>query len=140
MAIVLAHVAAIGIALYLIAFHLPLLADFSYLLPQDAPSVVDLRKLEARVKATDIVMVVIQAKTPAERAATAREVAAAIRKLPPELVGNVEEDDADVRNFLRAHRHLFVPYDDLVNAKTALEHRLKAGKLKANPLYIELDE
>jgi len=44
-AVVGAHVVVLGLAVYLIAFKLPLFADFSYLLPQEAPAVKDLRRL-----------------------------------------------------------------------------------------------
>jgi len=140
LAILLGHLVAVAAAIYLIAFHLPLFADFSYLLPQDASAVQDLRKLEARVKATDNVLVVIQARSSEERAAATHDMTAGIRKLPPDLVGTVQDDDTEVRAFLRAHRHLFVPYDDLVRAKAALDRRLRIAKLKANPLYVDLDD
>jgi predicted RND superfamily exporter protein len=139
-AIIVGHLVALGAAIYLIAYHLPLFADFSYLLPQDAPAVVDLRKLEARVKTTDTVLVVIQAPSSEERAKAAAEIAAGIRKLPRELVEQVEDDDAEIRAFLRTHRHMLAPYDDLVRARSALERRIKAAKLEKHPLFIDLDD
>ena len=55
--ILLVHAVVLAFAVYLVVFKLPLFADFSYLLPQDAPSVEDsLRRLEARVKTTDTVL------------------------------------------------------------------------------------
>jgi uncharacterized protein len=140
LAIIAGHIMALGAAIWLIAYHLPLFADFSYLLPQEAPAVRDLRKLEARVKSTDTVLVVLQAPTPEVRAAAARDLADGIRKLPSELVEKVEDDDADVRAFYRANRHLFVPLEDLQRARDALDTHIKAAKLKANPLYIDLDD
>jgi predicted RND superfamily exporter protein len=137
--VIAAHAIVLAAAIYLIACRLPLYADFSYLLPQDAPAVRDLRRLEARLKATDTVLVVLQAPTPESRAVAAREMATGLRAISSELVEHVDEDDADLRDFLRAHRHLFVPADDLERAKTALERRVKAAKLAANPLYIDLE-
>jgi predicted RND superfamily exporter protein len=63
------YVVVLGIAIYLIAFKLPLFADFSYLLPQDVPAVRDLRKLEARTKSVDTMLVIIRAETPEAQAA-----------------------------------------------------------------------
>ncbi len=140
LAVIGAHVAVLGIALYLIAFRLPLYADFSYLLPQDAPAVKDLRRLEARVKATDTVLVVVRAPTAEARAAVVKEMAVAIRAFPHELVDDVEEDDVEIRDFLRAHKFLFVPLPDLVKARDALAHRIARAKLDANPLYIDVDD
>jgi predicted RND superfamily exporter protein len=139
-AIILGHLIALGCAIYLIAFKLPLFADFSYLLPQDAPAVVDLRKLEGRVKTTDTVLVIVQTTSPAERAQVAAELAAGFRKLPADLVEQVEDDDSEVRAYLREHKYLLAPYDDLVRVRDALDRRIKLAKLEKNPLYIDLED
>src|SRR2546425_1018268 len=94
-AVIAGHVAVLGIAVYLIAFRLPLYADFSYLLPQDAPAVVDLRRLEARIKATDTMLVIVQAPSPEARAATVADLATGLRALPRDLVATVATDDAE---------------------------------------------
>jgi len=140
LAIIVAHVVLLASAVYLIANHLPLRADFSYLLPQDTQSVKDLRRLEARVRAGDSALVVIDATTPEDRAGIVDKMAAAIGKLPPELVESVETDDAELRQFLRDRRHLFVPLPELEKARDALASYMKTAKLKANPLYVDLDD
>ncbi|HTR51393.1 MAG TPA: MMPL family transporter [Kofleriaceae bacterium] len=139
-AILLAWAAVLAASVYLVAWHLPLFADFSYLLPQDAPAVRDLRRLEARVKAPDTVLVVIDAPDPAARAAAMREMTAAIRALPKDLVDDAEDDDADIRAFLRAHRELYVPLPELERAERAIADEIKQAKLRANPLYVDLDD
>ncbi len=139
-AIILVHALVLAASVYLVAYRLPLFADFSYLLPQDAKAVRDLRKLEARVKATDTVLVVITAPTPQAREAAQHEMAEAIRKAPKHLVDQVIEDDAELRAFLRAHKELYVPLPDLVKARDALAERLRSAKLAANPLYVDLDD
>lgn len=128
------------VAAYLTAFHLPLKADFSHLLPQDAPSVRDLHALEARTDSQDTLLIIVESDDPAMRAEVAAELAAASRAMPPELVNRVEDDDAVTRAFLRDHRHLFIPLDDLKEAHAALEKRIANAKLAANPLYIDLEE
>lgn len=139
-AILVAHAVLLVAALDLIAFHLPLFADFSYLLPQDAPAVRDLRRLEARVKATDTTLALVVAPTSATREQVMRELGAALRTLPPELVERVIDDDSQARAFFKARRHLFVPLADLEQAEAALARRITAAKLAANPLYIDLDD
>ncbi len=126
--------------IYLVLFHLPLRADFSYLLPQDAPAVRDLRKLEARVKASDSVLVIVDAKTPADRAAAVTTLADGIRAFPPTLVEHVTVDQVEIKTFLEAHRHLLVPLADLERARDALGRRIAQAKLEANPLFIDLDD
>ncbi|MBS1120747.1 MAG: exporters of the superfamily [Deltaproteobacteria bacterium] len=140
LAIILTHLALLGGAIYLIGYRLPLFADFSHLLPQDAPAVRDLRRLEARVKATDIVLAVIDAPSSEVRAAAVRELADRMSRISPDLIEHVDADDGDVREFLKARRHLYVPLDDLVRARDALTHRIHDAKLRANPLYIDLED
>lgn len=140
LAIIAAHLALVAGAIYLILNYLPLRADFSYLLPQDAPAVRDLRKLEARVKASDTVLVVVEAPTPAVRERAVRELVAGMQNIPRTLVEAVESDDSDVREFFSARRHLFVPLPDLERARDVLDRKIKQAKLAANPLYIDVDE
>ncbi len=139
-AILLISAALFAAAVYLAAVHLPLRADFSHLLPQDAQSVRDLRRLEARIVAQDTVLVLVTSDDPALTATLTDEMAAAIRALPAALVQRVETDDAETRAFLRAHRHLFVPYEDLVEARDALAARIERAKQDANPLFVRLDD
>ena len=138
-AVIGAHALVLALAGYLIAFHSPLFADFSYLLPQDAPAVTDLRRLEKRIKATDTMLVVVQAPTSDARAAAVRQLADAFREFPKDLVGEVEDDDVETRDFLRDNKFLFVPLVDLQRARDALAKRIAAAKLAANPLYVDLD-
>jgi hypothetical protein len=127
-------------ALYLVAFELPLKADFAYLLPPDAPAVRDQRRLEAMVSTQDTALLIVQAPDPATRVAVVQELTARLRTLPPTQVAHLETDDADTRAFLRANRHLFVPLADLERGRDALRARINAAKLKANPLYVSLDD
>ncbi|CAN5887962.1 hypothetical protein BH11MYX3_BH11MYX3_23340 [soil metagenome] len=127
-------------SLWLVAFHLPLRADFANLLPADAPAVRDLHRLEQRVSARDKLLVLVVADRPDDRARAARALAARLRTLSPALVERVEDDDAIMRAFLGAHRQLYVPLADLEAARDALTTRVHHARLAANPLYVDLDE
>jgi uncharacterized protein len=127
-------------AVYLIAFELPLRADFSYLLPQDAPAVRDLRRLEARVKTTETVLVIIESPSAETTASATEQLEQRLEGLRSPLIGRVIGDEAELRAFLQARRHLFVPVDDLVRARDALKARVDAAKLQANPLFIDLGD
>lgn len=56
------------------------------------------------------------------------------------MVERVDADDADVRAFVGAHRHLFVPLDELTRARDALARHVRDAKLRANPLFIDLED
>src|SRR5258708_5827841 len=91
-AIATATVVLFAAAAYLTAFRLPLLADLSYLLPQDAPAVRGLRTLERRVVTKDTTLVIISAPDPQTRAAAASEMIDGTRSLPADLVDRVDAD------------------------------------------------
>lgn len=140
MLVAVVGVMVLAASILLVATRLRLFADFSYLLPQDAPAVRDLRRLEERLAAKDTVLVVVVAPDSATRGTVAGEVAAAVKQIPRELVERVETDDKITRDFLRPRRHLLVPLPELVNARDALADRIKRAKLKANPLFVDLDD
>ncbi|MCE9577206.1 MAG: MMPL family transporter [Deltaproteobacteria bacterium] len=127
-------------AVYLIAFHLPLKADFAYLLPADSPAVRDQHRLEQMVAVQDTALVLVLAPTPEVRAHVVGEMIARLRALPASQIAHLETDDADTRAFLKANRHLFISVEDLQRAYQALTERVAAAKLAANPLYVAVDD
>ena len=138
--ILVASGALVVVSIYLAAFHLPVYADLSDLLPSDVPAIRDLRRLEARLAAKDTMVAVALAPDPAQRAVAAAELATAIRGMDPKLVARVESDDREIREFVRAHAGLYIPLADLEKTERALAKKIADAKLRANPLYIDLDD
>ena len=139
-AILTAAAAVIAVSIYLAAFRLPLHADLSDLLPTETPAIRDLRRLEARVAARDTMVAIVVAPEPGLRATVAGELASEIDRLDRGLVARVDTDDAEIRAFATAHAALYAPLADLVAAEGALERRIAAAKLRANPLFIDLED
>ncbi|HEU4612172.1 MAG TPA: MMPL family transporter, partial [Kofleriaceae bacterium] len=140
LAVLIGHLVVLAAAIYLIAFRLPLFADFSYLLPQDVPAVRDLRKLESRVKASDVVLVLVRAKTPEARAAATQQMIDGLAATKSPLIARVSGDELEIRTFLQQKRHLFVPVEELTAARDALREKIDRAKLDANPLFIDLED
>ncbi|HEY5947112.1 MAG TPA: MMPL family transporter [Kofleriaceae bacterium] len=130
----------VGISILLAAFHLPLQTDFSSLLPANTPSVIAAEKLAQRAPSRDTMLVVIVAPDAKSRAAAAREAVAGITALGTDLVESADADDVATRAFVRDHRHLYVPTSELTAVRDALAKQIADAKLRANPLFIELDD
>jgi uncharacterized protein len=120
------------------AFRLHVLADFSYLLPQDVRSVTDLRAIGKRARVLGTAMVVVESDDPAARRLAAVMLRDKIARIP--LVSSVTFDDRAKRDYGWQHRWLFAELNDLEGAKQALEAKLQQAKLDANPLFIGLDD
>src|SRR6185369_9441038 len=122
-----------------LASTLPLQTDFAWLLPDGQPSVVALRKLTARKSSSAVIEIGIASPKPETTKRFAGDLAKALReKLPPDLLSEVDEDDADIRAFIWDHRHLYAPKADLQAALDALQERV--GKLAGFDLGLDDDE
>ncbi|HEY0192738.1 MAG TPA: MMPL family transporter, partial [Kofleriaceae bacterium] len=126
------------VAAALAATHLRVNSDFAGLLPQDARSVTDLRAIGARARVLGTAMVAVETGDPVARRKAALLLRDAIVKLP--LVSSVTFDDHAKRDYGWNNRWLFADLKDLEAARTALADQVRQAKLKANPLFIDLDE
>jgi predicted RND superfamily exporter protein len=123
-----------------LAEQLPLYGDFSYLLPQTAPSVMQLRELEKRVKNLGTLMVAVESKDEKARAGAAADLRDRLKQIDHGLVAEVQFDDGPARRFVWEHRWLYVDLPDLQAARDALADKITKAKLAANPLYVSLDD
>ncbi len=137
----------------LLAIRMPLKSDLTNLLPPTNPSVRDLTAIQKRARPFGTVQVVIEGPDAATRE---RASAALIPRLRTvglgagtvsrplhsgrALVQQFAADDGALRRYVWQQRFLFADLADLVAARDALIARIERGKLKANPLYIELDD
>jgi predicted RND superfamily exporter protein len=137
---VLAVSLVVAVAGGLAAARLPIKADFSALLPPSTESVQHLEAIQERVRAFGTAYILVEADDPDLRRRAAEEVRAAVERLDRTLVTRVTIDDGPLRRFVWHNRYLFVEEGDLEQARAALEEKIKSGKLRANPLYIDLDD
>jgi hypothetical protein len=114
----------LALASALLASRLPLRGDFANLLPPDAPSVRQLRALEARVRVPSTFMLGIESDDPAARARAFESLRAKLRALPPDLVDGVVADERAARDFVLEHRFLYADKADLEAARDAIDAKV----------------
>ncbi len=131
---------AIVVASAWLASQLSVEADLSYLLPPSAESVRHLRAIEQRARVLGTVMVAVDSADPVARAKAATALRARFATLPPGLVSSVDFDDAVARKFTWEHRWQEVPLADLAKARDALRTEIHDAHLRADPLYVDLDD
>ncbi len=137
--IVVASIAIAALGVWL-ASQLTVEADLSYLLPPSAPSVRDLRAIETRARVLGTVMVAVEAADPELRARAARTLRDRLATLPGGMISSVTFDDRVARRFAWDHRWLAATVADLTAARDALRTELDDARLRANPLYVDLDD
>ncbi|MBL9016609.1 MAG: MMPL family transporter [Myxococcales bacterium] len=139
-AVLAAWAALLAASGWLVATRLPLKADFAYLLPADAPSVQAMHAMAARMPARDTTLLLVTAPDRATREAAGREAIAGLHAIDRTLIERIETDDEETRAMIRAHRHLYVPLEDLTAVRDALAARIAKAKQAANPLVVDLDD
>jgi predicted exporter len=133
--------AALTLGSGLLAARLPLRTEFSWLLPDDQPSVIALHKLTQRRPSTAVIEVGIASAEPAATERFAKALAERLRTaLPSDLLREVDEDDSLVRRFIWQNRHLYASLADLQRAHEALAARIEKEQAAHHPLLIDFED
>jgi predicted RND superfamily exporter protein len=130
--------AVLAIAGVLLASRLALQTDLAELLPEDAPSVVALRKLGDRVGGTGNVAIAVESvdgKPDALRAYIPELVEALRRELGRDLV-SIRASRRDVSDYYKKYAAYYVSLDDLI----AWQKRAAKAIAKQNPAYVDLGD
>ena len=135
---VLVVAAAVAVAGGAVTSRLSVKSDLSYLLPESTPSVRQLRALEKRARITATFMLGVESTDVAARARAGEALLRRIQALdaPALGIGGVTSDDGVFRRYTWDNRFLFADLADL----TAARDGLRARMMKANPLYVSLDD
>ena len=121
------------------AFRLPVYGNVSYLLPEQTPSVRQLRMLEKRARVLGTLMVVVSGDNADERTRVADRLIAALQQFGPESVAFLTYDRALARQFAWEHRWLLAPTEDLRAANQALGPYLASASRRTHPLALDLE-
>jgi len=133
---IVAGAGVLAAASAVLALSLPVRTEFSQLLPDREPSVLALRRLAARKVNTAVIEVGIASADPEAARRFAAALAPELRRLPKDLVREVDDDDLALRKFLWEHRFLYASEADLRKA-VAAARSLYATQ---NPLYVPLED
>lgn len=136
------------VGLLLAAGSLPLVgqlglnSDWTALLPEDKPSVVDLEAARGRVGGMTTLIVALQ--SPSRDLEGMQEAARALvprlRELDELGVRSVDWNVASYEDFVWQRRHLFASEEDLREIRDELEARLEYERARANPFYVDLGD
>jgi hypothetical protein len=124
-------------AVWLAVFRpLSLDTNFTTLLPDDLPCVVESRRISELVGSTDHLIVAIESPVAADNVAFAEDIAERLGALPGLDWVSTRED----KSFFRERRLLYLDEDDLREIVRRGRDRVEYEKKIANPFYISLDD
>lgn len=134
------------VGLVLVAASLPLVSqlglngDFTALLPEHKPSVIDLNEIRERFGRQATLTIAVQAETSSDARAFVRRLAPRIEALEERRVSAVDWNVSAFERFVEEHRYLYAPLEDLEELRDVLSDRLSFELGKANPLYVDLGD
>jgi len=93
--------------------HLQVKTGFSELLPDDTPSVVEMRRVSGRLSSMSLLAVTAESKDPALLKRFVDELVPKLRALPPDLLASVEDGPREAQKFFEQNKHLYAGLDEL---------------------------
>lgn len=130
---------ALFVAFAAVVRTIPIYSDFKMMLPQDYRSVVELNRIESRVKSTTNLMFLVGGDDwPAMRRFIDDFVAAVPDKLG-DLIDGVEYNGKTVGEFFEKNKYLYVDLKDLQEIHVRLKRHIDYEKIRKSALFVELD-
>ncbi len=120
----------------LLAIRLPVLGDFSHLLPPDAMAVRQLRLLEKRTRVLADYLIGVECNDRRLRAEAAADLRARLENIDRRLLAGITADHRVLRRFAWNNRYLFAPLTDLIATRDAVENEID----RRSPWSLHLDE
>jgi predicted RND superfamily exporter protein len=120
--------------------HLQIRSDFKEMLPDQYRSVVELNKVESRVRSTATLQVIVVGD---HWRATKQFIDAFVKEVPKQLGGliaNVDYESNTVKKFYDKNKYLYVDLDDLKEIHNRVKQQIDYEKIKKSPLYIEFGD
>ena len=136
----LVFVAAVTAVFGVLASRLTLRTRYDALLPDDSPSVQELRRLERRASAAQTVLVVLEGPDRDALRGLGDAVVAALLALGPEEISSAEDGPHDVRAFLSPRLGLFLDRAELERLDRDTEARWDYEVTRATGFALDDDE
>ena len=117
---------------------LDLKSDFIELLPQDFQSVKDLRKMVTKVGGFGNLSIAFESKDVKASERLAEDLASILRKDYSNRIRYLDYKTDNVKKFYKDNAPLFMDLEDLEELRDRVEKKVRAEKMKNNPLFIDL--
>ena len=110
--------------------------NFTTLLPQDLPCVMESHRISKSIGSTDYLTVSVESPVPEDNRAFIEDIVPRLQAMPEITWVTVNEN----KEFFRDRLLLYMEVDDLKNVVKRAKNRVDYEKKIANPFYISLDD
>ncbi len=120
--------------------HIQIRSDFKEMLPDQYRSVVELNKVEGRVRSTATLQLIVVGN---HWPATKQFIDAFVTEVPKQLgdlIANVDYESNTVKKFYDKNKYLYVDLEDLQEIHRRLKEQISYEKIRKSPLYIEFGD
>lgn len=124
----------------LLAKRLELRTSFSELLPDDKPSVIELRRTSSRLAGASTLTVVAEGSNVESLKRFVDALSPRLRMLGPNWVAGVDDGTRQVQQFFEQHKHLYADLRDLEQARDDLKQRWETEVAKRAGFDLGLDD
>lgn len=137
-------IVAASILLFAISGHfvakLRVKSDFKEMLPDSAPSVIELNRIEKRVRSTDNLIILIGGADWPMIKKCVDDVVARIGEELKNEVGRIEYNVTDIKDYYDHNKYLYIDLEDLKEIYARLKRRIDWEKLKQTPFFVQIEE
>ena len=123
-----------------LASRLTLRSAFSELLPDDKRSVIEMRHISERLASSSTLSVVARSESVDALKHFVDALSPELRKLDPKLVTSVDDGTRDVREFFRAHKHLYADLAEIQKMHDDVVDRYDYEVQKKSGMGLGLDD
>src|SRR6478609_2508088 len=113
---------------------------FSELLPDDTPSVVEMRRVSGRLSSMSLLAVTAESKDTALLKRFVDEMVPKLRSLPANLVASVEDGPREAEKFFEQNKHLYAGLDELKDLHDKILTRYDWEVARATDTLIDDEE
>ncbi len=113
---------------------------FSELLPDDTPSVVEMRRVSGRLSSMSLLAVTAESKDTALLKRFVDELVPKLRKLPADLLASVEDGPREAEKFFEQNKHLYAGLDELKELHEKILSRYDWEVARATDTLLDDDE
>lgn len=135
----------VSLAIFALCAHyvvkLKVKSDFKEMLPESAPSVIELNRIEKRVKSTDNLIILVGGTGgwPAIKAFVDEFAQRLKDELGPDL-SRIEYNVNKIKDYYEHNKYLYIDLVDLKEIYDRLKTRIDWEKLKRTPLFVQIAE